>query len=987
MICIERIAAQLLQLWQWLLSWWRGVELRSVVSLSSPGAAAEPLAVDSPAIPGAGFGAPGFVASLRASGFARLRDTAYCDVAGAAPYSEAHVALCASQLASCVLGNPHSSGGGGGASDAALDACRAATLEWCRAVPGEYVCVLTSGATSAVKLLGECLPWSAGSAFAYAAESHACVVGLREAALRAGGTAGAVLLDKEVSGAWRCDAAGPLLRRGAATADSASTPAGPCLFALPAECNFSGARFDLSVVAALQSASPPLRPPGSSSWLVLLDAAKACATAPPDLRRHKPHFIALSHYKVFGYPTGLGALLVRSDVMPLLTAGKAYWSGGTFSSASSARDVFSRAPGAAGLEDGTPPFTSALCVPSGFALLSPDALPGGVSGADAHACAIAAFVATSLRAMRHHSYIRHRGEGEAVDQPCPAVVVYGWGERVASSTAALSGQGPTVAFNVVRRGLCGGGCGSGGGASRAPPSHPAQRFVPPHLVCECLRSLGVFVRAGCFCNPGACAAAFDRDVAAAGLPPPRSAGGAGGGGGGGDHSPAMRGVVGCRRGGGGGDADEWSGVGAVRASFGYSSSEGDAFALLSAIRALFVDAPLPPAQNVAPAPSPAPHNTHVLRVAELRVYPIKGGRSATLATHLHPPPLPSSPHPRAPCSGRCASARGGWPLSPSGGLMHDREWAVVDAQEYSTSTPSSPPHQPPARPLTQLSAPRLALLAPTLDACGGVVTLRVDEPRPPDGASAPLVLSLQNNGGGGGGGGGDGAASEAAADEWISAALGRPCRLVRAARGAAAAAPRCAAGGGGRGNSGSSGATTDGTAASSRSFANVSPIAVVTEASLDALRREAEGAGAAAAAGASRDGSASSPFSAARFRPNIVLSGGAAWAEEDWASLVACDDDGDGCCDDDDGEGAPPPQHGARLDVVAPCARCPQVCVDPATGLKEGRQPLDALTRRSAAVGRPGRPDFGLLLCGRGTLRVGQRVRVTLRQRTDDATR
>jgi len=36
---------------------------------------------------------------------------------------------------------------------------------------------------------------------------------------------------------------------------------------------------------------------------------------------------ALSYYKIFGYPTGLGALLVRRDVLPLLR--KRFFGGGT----------------------------------------------------------------------------------------------------------------------------------------------------------------------------------------------------------------------------------------------------------------------------------------------------------------------------------------------------------------------------------------------------------------------------------------------------------------------------------------------------------------------------------------------------------------------------------------------------------------------------------------------------------------------------------
>ena len=62
-------------------------------------------------------------------------------------------------------------------------------------------------------------------------------------------------------------------------------------------------------------------------WLVLLDAAKGCATQPPDLSRHPADFVVLSYYKIFGYPCGLGALLVRRDALPLLR--RKYFSGGT----------------------------------------------------------------------------------------------------------------------------------------------------------------------------------------------------------------------------------------------------------------------------------------------------------------------------------------------------------------------------------------------------------------------------------------------------------------------------------------------------------------------------------------------------------------------------------------------------------------------------------------------------------------------------------
>lgn len=63
------------------------------------------------------------------------------------------------------------------------------------------------------------------------------------------------------------------------------------------------------------------------AWWVVLDAASLVSTSPLDLSSCSPHFLTLSFYKLFGFPTGLGALLVRKDCAGLLA--KAYYGGGT----------------------------------------------------------------------------------------------------------------------------------------------------------------------------------------------------------------------------------------------------------------------------------------------------------------------------------------------------------------------------------------------------------------------------------------------------------------------------------------------------------------------------------------------------------------------------------------------------------------------------------------------------------------------------------
>ena len=48
-------------------------------------------------------------------------------------------------------------------------------------------------------------------------------------------------------------------------------------------------------------------------WRVLLDAASFLPTANLRLNEIKPDFVALSIYKIIGYPTGVGALVARND--------------------------------------------------------------------------------------------------------------------------------------------------------------------------------------------------------------------------------------------------------------------------------------------------------------------------------------------------------------------------------------------------------------------------------------------------------------------------------------------------------------------------------------------------------------------------------------------------------------------------------------------------------------------------------------------------
>lgn len=54
----------------------------------------------------------------------------------------------------------------------------------------------------------------------------------------------------------------------------------------------------------------------------------------------EPALQALSYYKIFGYPTGLGALLVHKRAVPLLMKRKRYFGGGTVAVSVAEEDFF-----------------------------------------------------------------------------------------------------------------------------------------------------------------------------------------------------------------------------------------------------------------------------------------------------------------------------------------------------------------------------------------------------------------------------------------------------------------------------------------------------------------------------------------------------------------------------------------------------------------------------------------------------------------------
>jgi molybdenum cofactor sulfurtransferase len=132
--------------------------------------------------------------------------------------------------------------------------------------------------------------------------------------------------------------------------------------------------------------------------------------------------------KLFGYPTGLGALLVRNDAAKLLK--KTYFSGGTVAASIADIDFVKRRERVEEFfEDGSASFLSIAAIRHGFKLLK-SLTPSAIW---MHTTSLSIYVKKKLQALRH-------GNGAAV------CVLYG------SENLELSSHksGPTVTFNLKR---------------------------------------------------------------------------------------------------------------------------------------------------------------------------------------------------------------------------------------------------------------------------------------------------------------------------------------------------------------------------------------------------------------------------------------------------------------------------------------------------------------------------------------------------------
>jgi len=384
------------------------------------------------------YSATGSLDDFRRREFSRLdrERHIYLDYTGGGLYGETQVRRHMELLLGSVLGNPHSSNPTSAAATHFVESCRRRVLAFFGADPDEYVVIFTANASQALKLVGESYAFAPGDRFLLTFDNHNSVNGIREFARAQGAeTIYVPVMPPDL----RVDEAA--LERELARA----RPGGHNLFAYPAQSNFSGVQHPLSWIARAQSLG----------WDVLLDAAAFVPSNRLDLGAVHPDFVVLSFYKMFGYPTGVGALLARRAALAGLH--RPWFAGGTITVASVQADIHTLAEGEAAFEDGTLNYAILPAVEYGLDLLE----TLGIGCVRQRVGALTGWLLAELADLCH-------GNG------APLARIYGPG--------SCERRGGTVTLNFYDAG---------------------GHFIDHPLIERRAGEHRISLRTGCFCNPGA----------------------------------------------------------------------------------------------------------------------------------------------------------------------------------------------------------------------------------------------------------------------------------------------------------------------------------------------------------------------------------------------------------------------------------------------------------------------------------------------------
>ena len=382
------------------------------------------------------YGQTAVVDKLRERDFARLDEQGhvYLDYTGGGLYAESLIEKHTKLLKQNILGNPHSQNPASLASTQLVDQARADVLSYFNADPDEYLVIFTANASGALKLLAESYPFDEDGHLLLIADNHNSVHGIREFAHRKKACVTYVPLDPK-----------SLLVDDIERYFEDCGDAENKLFAFPAQSNFSGVQHDLDWIERAHS----------YGFDVLLDAAAFVPTNRLDLGQVHPDYVPVSFYKMFGYPTGVGALLARKEALAKLR--RPWFAGGTVQIVSTKADLYIMAGEHEAFEEGTVNYLNLPAISTGLQLINET----GIDAIHERVMALTGYLLEQLQQLSHSN-------GR------PMADIYGPTDE--------NHRGGTIAFNLW---------------------DSAGVYFPFQQVEAEAYQANISIRAGCFCNPGA----------------------------------------------------------------------------------------------------------------------------------------------------------------------------------------------------------------------------------------------------------------------------------------------------------------------------------------------------------------------------------------------------------------------------------------------------------------------------------------------------
>jgi molybdenum cofactor sulfurtransferase len=376
-----------------------------------------------------------FFNRLRKNEYARLDKSGhvYLDYTGGNIHPQSLVDKHCKYLQEAVYGNPHSNNRASQLSEKKISEARERVLNFFNAP--DYYCVFTANASAALQIVGECYPFSAESHFLLTADNHNSVNGIREYCRSRG--AGYTYSPMNYEDLTINE---PELNKQLTSHPDKKNK----LFAFPAQSNVSGVQHSLEWIKKAQE----------QDWDVLLDAAAFVPASKLDLSAISPDFVSISFYKMFGYPTGIGCLLVKKSKFNKLK--KPSFAGGTITlSAVNYRSYFLKQDHEK-FENGTVNYLAIPAITNGLNFIT----AVGIDNINRRIKDLSFFILSNLTKLQH-------------DNGLPLIKIYG--------PLSTENRGGTFLINFFD-------------ANEQP--------YPLQYIEQLTDANKISLRTGCFCNPG-----------------------------------------------------------------------------------------------------------------------------------------------------------------------------------------------------------------------------------------------------------------------------------------------------------------------------------------------------------------------------------------------------------------------------------------------------------------------------------------------------